>query len=59
MPSAPADEASVWRAITEELAHSIESGEPHPLDVHHGVRLQRVLEAAARSVGTGHPVLLP
>jgi predicted dehydrogenase len=58
MPTGPADEASVWRAITDELAHSIDSGEPHPLDVHHGVRLQRVLDAVARSVSTGLPVVL-
>ena len=55
MPSAPADEASVWRAITDELATTIESGEPHPLDVHHGVRLQRVLEAVCPIRRHGSP----
>ena len=58
MPSAPTDEASVWRAITDEFATTIESGEPHPLDVHHGVRLQRVLDAVSRSAATGRTVVL-
>ena len=58
MPHAPADEAEVWRAVTDEFAASVQSGEPHPLDVHHGVRLQRVLDAVARSAATGRPVVL-
>ena len=58
MPTAPADEVTVWRTITDELAATV-SGPPHPLDVHHGVRLQRVLDAVARSATAGHPVLLP
>jgi predicted dehydrogenase len=58
MPTGPADEAEVWRAITDEFAATVRTGEPHPLDVHHGVRLQRVLDAVSRSVATGRPVLL-
>ena len=48
----------MWRTITDELASTIESSEPHPLDVHHGVRLQRVLDAVARSAATGQAVVL-
>ena len=59
MPTSPADEATVWRTITDELAATVSGGPPHPLDVHHGVRLQRVLDAVARSAASGHPVLLP
>jgi predicted dehydrogenase len=58
MPSAPADEASAWRVIADEFATTIESGEPHPLDVHHGVHLQRVLDAVSRSAATGRTVVL-
>ncbi len=58
MPSVPGDDADVWRAITDEFAATVQTGEPHPLDVHHGVRLQRVLDAVARSVSTGLPVVL-
>ncbi len=58
MPNGPADEASVWRAITDELATTIESGEPHSLDVHHGVRLQHVLDAVSRSAATSRTVAL-
>ena len=58
MPTAPADEAEVWRTITDELADTIERSEPHPLDVHHGVRLQRVLDAVARSAATDQAVVL-
>ncbi len=59
MPTVPGNDAEVWRAITDEFAATVRTGEPHPLDVHHGVRLQRVLEAVAHSVGTGHTVHLP
>ena len=55
MPTAPDEEAQVWRTITDELAATV-AGEPHPLDVHHGLRLQRLLDAAARSVATNRPV---
>jgi predicted dehydrogenase len=58
MPTGPADEAEVWRAITDEFAATVQSGEPHPLDVHHGLRLQRVLDAVARSIATGQPIVL-
>ena len=57
MPSEPGDEAAVWRAITDEFAATVRSGEPHPLDVHHALRLQRVLDAVSRSVATGQPVV--
>jgi len=57
MPTAPADEAQVWRTITDELAATV-AGQPHPLDVHHGLRLQRVIEAVARSTASARPVTL-
>ena len=53
----PGDDAEVWRAITDEFAATVRTGEPHPLDVHHGVRLQRVLDAVSRSAATGHTVV--
>jgi predicted dehydrogenase len=57
LPSGTVDDMAVWRTITDEFAAAIESGEPHALDVHHGLRLQRVLDAVARSAETGraHP----
>jgi predicted dehydrogenase len=58
MPGGPTDDADVWRTITDEFATAVERGEPHPLDVHHGVRLQRVLDAIAHSVETGQSVEL-
>lgn len=57
MPTAPADEAQIWRTLTEELAATA-AGQPHPLDVQHGLRLQRVLDAVGRSVAAGHPIAL-
>ncbi|HEY6744021.1 MAG TPA: Gfo/Idh/MocA family oxidoreductase [Lapillicoccus sp.] len=56
LPSGTADETAVWRTISDEFAASIERGEPHPLDLRHGLRLQRVLDAVARSVATGRSV---
>jgi hypothetical protein len=56
LPGGPADDSAVWPTITDEFAAAVESGEPHHLDVHHGVRLQRVLDAVARSVAAGRPV---
>jgi predicted dehydrogenase len=58
LPSGTADDVAVGRTITDEFAAAIESGKPHALDVHHGVRLQRVLDAVARSAATGraHPI---
>jgi predicted dehydrogenase len=32
--------------IVDEFVETAETGRPHPLDVHHGVRLQRLLSAA-------------
>jgi predicted dehydrogenase len=58
MPRGPADDAAVWRTITDEFAAAIGGGEPHYLDVHHGVRIQRVLDAVARSAESGRPVAL-
>jgi predicted dehydrogenase len=58
MPSGTADDTAVWRTITDEFAAAIERGEPHAYDVHHGLRLQRVLEAVARSTASGGPVRL-
>jgi predicted dehydrogenase len=58
MPSVPGDDAAVWRTITDEFAETVRTGEPHPLDVHHALRLQRLLDAVARSAATGQPVVL-
>lgn len=58
MPSVAGDDAEVWRAITDEFAASIRTGKAHPLDVHHALRLQGVLDAVARSVATGQAVVL-
>ena len=58
MPSGTADDTAVWRTITDEFADTVEGGPPHRLDVHHGLRLQRVLDAVARSAASGRPVTL-
>jgi predicted dehydrogenase len=57
MPTGTADDTAVWRTLTEEFAATV-AGEPHAFDVHHGVRLQRVLAAVARSADTGRSVAL-
>jgi predicted dehydrogenase len=59
LPDGTADDATVGRIISDEFAAAIESGEPHALDVHHGLRLQQVLDAVARSAATGGPIRLP
>jgi predicted dehydrogenase len=59
LPDATADDTAVGRIITDEFAAAIETGVRHPLDVHHGLRLQRVLDAVARSAATGRPDRLP
>ena len=59
MPSGTADDTAVWRTITDEFADTVDGGPPHPLDVHHGLGLQRVLDAVARSAASDHPVTLP
>ena len=43
--------------MTDELTATA-AGEPHPLDAEHGLRLQRVLDAVARSAAVGQPVTL-
>lgn len=59
LPNGTSDDMAVWRTITDEFAAAIESGEPHALDVHHGLRLQRVLDAVAGSAATGRADRLP
>ena len=56
LPNGTADDTVLWLTITDEFAAAIDSGEPHPLDVHHGLRLQRVLDAIARSAATRRAV---
>ena len=39
-----------FRVLRGELAEMVRTGRPHPLDVHHGVHLQELLDAAARDL---------
>ena len=36
-----------WAALTREFCQTVRDGGGHPLDVRHGLRLQRILEAAS------------
>jgi predicted dehydrogenase len=45
-------ETEVQRAITDAFARAVR-GEPSPIDVHRGVAVQRLLAAAAESLGSG------
>ena len=42
------DDPDVHEAITTAFAEAVDSGTPHPLDVHRGVFLQRLIEEARR-----------
>ena len=55
----PHDPAPVQRTIADEFARTIRRELRQPLDVHHGVRLQRLLAAVAAAAGTGRNVRVP
>lgn len=40
------EEQATFTTIAEELAHAVRTGEPHPVDVHRGLHVQRLLHAA-------------
>lgn len=44
---ATVDHAECWPVVRAELAAAVRSGVPHALDIHHGLRLQRLLAAAS------------
>ena len=46
------------RAITDEFARAVRGEFRQPLDVHHGVRLQRLVAAVDKSIGTGAAVVV-
>jgi predicted dehydrogenase len=52
----PHEPAAVWRAIGESFAAAVRGAAPAPLDVHRGVRLQRLLAAVDEAVDTGDAV---
>ena len=45
--TAEAEFATAQRRIVAELAEAVRTGVPHPLDVHRGVHLQRLIQTAA------------
>jgi hypothetical protein len=45
------DDSEFMSTIAGELAESVATGRPHPLDVHRGLMLQRLLDQAERSLG--------
>jgi predicted dehydrogenase len=53
---APERPDDLWRAITDEFARAVRGEAEQPLDVRHGLHLQRVLAAARSSVGSGSSV---
>ena len=60
----PADEAAKDAAgarvrIVAEFAEAIRSGTPHPLDVHRGLHLQRLIDTAATQLGDSSSVSPP
>jgi predicted dehydrogenase len=44
--------------VAIEFARAIRGEHPQPIDVHRGVRIQRLLAAVAESIGTGEPIRL-
>jgi predicted dehydrogenase len=50
-PSAAAELAEAGATLRREFAAAVTSGVPSALDVNRGVRLQRLIDAAARSLG--------
>ena len=44
------DQAQVLSTIAREFAETVRTGVPHPLDVHRGVMLQRLLDQAEKSL---------
>jgi hypothetical protein len=42
-----AEYETAQRRIVDELVSSVRSGTPHPLDIHRGVHLQRLIDYAA------------
>jgi predicted dehydrogenase len=49
----PYEPAEVQRAIADEFARAVRGEFRQPLDVHRGVRLQRLIAAVAESIDTG------
>lgn len=49
----PYEPGAVQRAIADEFARAVRGTVRQPLDVHHGVHLQRLLAAVAESIDTG------
>jgi predicted dehydrogenase len=45
------DDAAFMPTIAAELAESVATGRPHPIDVRRGLMLQRLLDQAERSLG--------
>ena len=54
----PTEPEAVQRAITDEFARAVRGEFRQPLDVHHGVRLQRLVAAVDKSIGTGAAVVV-
>jgi predicted dehydrogenase len=50
-PSATAELQAAAATLRREFAAAVTSGTPPPLDVNRGLRLQRLIDAAARSLG--------
>lgn len=45
------DRTGFFRTLAAELAETVASGRPHPLDVRRGLMLQRLIDQAERSLG--------
>ncbi|MGA8117143.1 MAG: Gfo/Idh/MocA family oxidoreductase [Actinocatenispora sp.] len=45
-----ADGDAGWAAVRTEFAAAVRSGRPHPIDVHRGLRLQRLIDRALTSL---------
>ena len=52
----PYEPAEVQRTIADEFARAVRGEIRQPLDVHRGVRLQRLIAAVAESIDTGRGV---
>ena len=55
----PREPAAVQRTIAAEFAATVAGELRQPLDVHHGVRLQRLVAAVAEAIDTGDAVAVP
>jgi hypothetical protein len=56
--STPAAPEVVARVIADEFAAAVRGERTQPIDVHRGVRIQRILAAVEAAIGTGESTIV-